>query len=37
MELQEYNPEGSVLRKSQMVALDILIEFDRICRKNGLT
>ena len=36
MELQEYNPEGSVLRQSQMVALDILIEFDRICRKNGL-
>lgn len=36
MELKEYNPEGSVLRKSQMVALDILIEFDRICRENGL-
>lgn len=37
MELKDYNPEGSVLRKSQLAALDILIEFDRICRKNNLT
>ena len=32
----QYNPEGSVLRQSQLTALEILIEFDRICRKNGL-
>ena len=32
----KYNPEGSVIRQSQQAALEILIEFDRICRKNGL-
>lgn len=37
MEINEYNPEGSVLRKSQLAALDILTEFDRICRKHNLT
>lgn len=37
MELKDYNLEGSILRKSQLIALDILIEFDRICRQHGLT
>lgn len=32
-----YNGEGSALRKAQDVSVDILIEFDRVCRKNGLT
>ena len=29
----EYNPDGSPLRTLQLSELDILIEFDRICRK----
>src|SRR5690554_697940 len=34
--LASYNPEGSTLRKAQIRLLDILIEFDRICRKHGI-
>ena len=33
---EKYNPDGSELRKLQLHLLDILIEFDRICRKNGI-
>jgi lipopolysaccharide cholinephosphotransferase len=36
-DFSKYNGTGTILRKSQLAALDILIEFDRICRKNGLT
>ena len=31
-----YNPDGSDLRSLQLHLLDILIEFDRICRKNNI-
>ena len=34
--LASYNPEGSTLRKAQLRLLDILIEFDRICRKHSI-
>lgn len=33
----QYNPDGSDLRKIQLRMLDILLEFDRICQKNGIT
>lgn len=33
---EQYNPEGSDLRTLQLRLLDILIEFDRICRKNSI-
>lgn len=32
----ECNPDGSLLRKLQLSELDILIEFDRICRKHKI-
>lgn len=32
----KYNPEGSQLRQIQNRELDILIEFDRICRKHNI-
>jgi len=32
----DINPEGSPFRESQKHSLDILIEFDRICRENNL-
>lgn len=32
----KYNPEGSQLRQIQYRELDILIEFDRICRKHNI-
>jgi len=32
----QYNPEGSVLRNIQLNLLDILVEFDRVCRKNNI-
>lgn len=32
-----YNPDGSQLRTLQMNLLDILVEFDRVCRKYGIT
>lgn len=34
---QKYNPEGSVLRKSQMRMLDMLIFIDKVCNENHLT
>lgn len=33
---QKFNPDGSVLRTIQLNLTDILIEFDRVCRKNGI-
>jgi len=33
---QRYNPDGSVLRTIQLNLTDILIEFDRVCRKNDI-
>lgn len=33
---QKYNPDGSELRHLQLVALKILIEFDRICFKHNI-
>lgn len=33
---QRYNHEGSILRKQQMRMLDILVEFDRICKKHSI-
>jgi lipopolysaccharide cholinephosphotransferase len=36
-ELKErYNPEGSVLRKSQMRMLDMLVFIDKVCQENNL-
>lgn len=32
----EYNPEGSDLRIIQLKMLDILLEFDRICKKHNI-
>ena len=34
---KQYNPDGSQLRTIQLCLLDILIEFDRVCRKNGIS
>ena len=34
---ERYNPDGSDLRSLQLQLLDILVEFDRICRKNDIT
>ena len=31
-----YNPDGSDLRRLQLHMLDLLVEFDRICRKNDI-
>ena len=33
----KYNAEGTPLREAQKASIDILIEFDRVCRKNNLT
>ena len=33
---QQFNPDGSLLRRQQMRMLDILIEVDRICRKHDI-
>lgn len=33
---EKYNPDGSDRRKLQMIILDILIEFDCICKKNDI-
>jgi len=33
----QYNPDGSELRKIQLRMLDILLEFDRICKANDIT
>lgn len=35
-DLSQYNPEGSTLRKMQLRLIDILVEIDRICRKNNI-
>lgn len=32
-----YNGDGTALRKAQNISFDILIEFDRVCKKNNLT
>lgn len=32
----KYNPEGSVLRQIQLGALDALVEFDSVCKKNSI-
>lgn len=32
----KYNPDGSVLRQIQLGALDTLIEFDSVCKKNNI-
>lgn len=36
-DFSEINGEGTVLRAAQLKMLDILLEFDRICRKHNLT
>lgn len=33
----QFNPDGSNLRNLQLHLLDILVEFDRICRKNNIS
>lgn len=33
---QEYNPDGSPLRNIQLNLTNVLIEFDRVCRKNNI-
>lgn len=33
---QQYNPDGSLLRKLQLSLMDNLIEFDRVCKKEGV-
>ena len=33
---EQYNPEGSFLRKIQKSLLDILVELDRICKENDI-
>ncbi|MDE6022771.1 MAG: LicD family protein [Muribaculaceae bacterium] len=33
----KYNPDGSDLRKAQMVMLDLLVFLDKICSNNNLT
>jgi len=34
---EQYNPEGSPKREVQHCLMEILVEFDRICRAEGLT
>lgn len=33
---EEYNPEGSLLRKAQLRMLDMLLYIDKICKDNGI-
>ena len=33
----KYNPDNSPLRTLQLQMLDILIEFDRICKKHNIS
>lgn len=33
---ERFNPDGSDLRKQQLILLDILVEIDRICRKYDI-
>lgn len=35
-DLSQYNREGTALREAQKASVDILVEFDRVCKKNGL-
>lgn len=32
-----YNPEGSALRRDQLKILNMLLEFDKICKKHNIT
>lgn len=32
----QFNPEGSLLRKQQMIMLDMVKELDRVCRKHDI-
>ena len=32
-----FNPPGSALRQAQLKMLDILVEVDRICRRNNIS
>ena len=36
MAMNQYNPEGSTLRKAQLRMLHILEEVDKICRREGI-
>ena len=36
-DFSKYNAEGTPLRKAQLASLDVLMEFDRVCKKNGIT
>lgn len=33
---EKYNPDGSKIRRLQMYLLEILVDFDKICRDNGI-
>lgn len=33
---QRFNPDGSLLRRQQLRMLELLLEFDRICRKHNI-
>ena len=35
--MNKYNPDGSQLRADQLKMLDVLVEFSRICKENGIT
>lgn len=35
-DISEYNKEGTVARKVQLRLLEMLIEFDKVCRKNNI-
>lgn len=35
-DFSKYNGEGTPLRKAQLKILEVLLEFDRVCKKNGL-
>lgn len=36
-DFSQYNGPGTSLRKAQEASFDILVEFDRVCKKNNLT
>ena len=36
-DFSKYNGDGTPLRKAQLKMLEVLLEFDRVCKKNGLT
>lgn len=35
-DLTRYNPEGSTLRKAQLRMVEIMVEIDKVCRKNNI-